>query len=102
MRRVAAQHGHHLGDRPPRHRRAVDAADHGVTNAVLFEPVQGENGVVVPPAGYLKAADYHPEHAPTLRRLIAFYFSEGELGSLLEVLAELERQREPIGESVAS
>ena len=51
-------------------------------------------------AGYLRAADYHPEHAPTLRRLIAFYFAEGEIGSLLEVLAELERQGEPIGDSV--
>ena len=49
-------------------------------------------------AGYLKAVDYHPEHAPSLRRLIPYYFAEGDVSALGEVLAELDRQREPIGD----
>ncbi|MFI1017099.1 acetylornithine transaminase [Streptomyces sp. NPDC020965] len=35
---------------------ALRAAVTGETALVIIEPVQGENGVVVPPAGYLKAA----------------------------------------------
>jgi acetylornithine/N-succinyldiaminopimelate aminotransferase len=35
---------------------ALDAAVDGGTAMVLLEPIQGENGVVVPPPGYLAAA----------------------------------------------
>ncbi|WP_026926649.1 acetylornithine transaminase [Granulicoccus phenolivorans] len=35
---------------------ALTAAVDGRTAAVVLEPIQGENGVVVPPAGYLSAA----------------------------------------------
>jgi acetylornithine/N-succinyldiaminopimelate aminotransferase len=35
---------------------ALAAAIDGDTAAVFLEPVQGENGVVIPPAGYLQAA----------------------------------------------
>lgn len=35
---------------------ALDAAVTGATAMVILEPVQGENGVVVPPPGYLAAA----------------------------------------------
>ncbi|HEX2772238.1 MAG TPA: acetylornithine transaminase [Micromonosporaceae bacterium] len=35
---------------------ALDAAVDGDTAMVLLEPIQGENGVVVPPPGYLAAA----------------------------------------------
>ncbi|MEJ3749512.1 acetylornithine transaminase [Actinomycetes bacterium KLBMP 9797] len=35
---------------------ALDAAVTGATAMVILEPIQGENGVVVPPAGYLAAA----------------------------------------------
>jgi acetylornithine/N-succinyldiaminopimelate aminotransferase len=35
---------------------ALDAAVDGETAMVLVEPIQGESGVVVPPAGYLAAA----------------------------------------------
>ncbi|HEY7954123.1 MAG TPA: tetratricopeptide repeat protein, partial [Polyangia bacterium] len=39
---------------------------------------------------YLKAADLFPTHAPTLRRLISYYYREGELTALAEVARELE------------
>jgi acetylornithine aminotransferase len=35
---------------------ALAAAVDGSTAMVLLEPIQGENGVIVPPAGYLRAA----------------------------------------------
>ncbi len=35
---------------------ALEAAVTGATAMVVLEPIQGENGVVVPPAGYLAAA----------------------------------------------
>ena len=35
---------------------ALEAAVTGATAMVILEPIQGENGVVVPPAGYLAAA----------------------------------------------
>jgi acetylornithine aminotransferase len=35
---------------------ALEAAVDGATAMVLLEPIQGESGVVVPPAGYLSAA----------------------------------------------
>jgi len=35
---------------------ALRAAVTGATAAIVLEPIQGENGVVVPPAGYLAAA----------------------------------------------
>lgn len=39
---------------------------------------------------YLKAADLCPTHAPTLRRLISYYYAEGDHASLIEVTRELE------------
>jgi tetratricopeptide (TPR) repeat protein len=39
---------------------------------------------------FLKAADLYPSHAPTLRRLIDYYYREGELSQLAEVVRELE------------
>ena len=35
---------------------ALRAAVDGDTAAVFLEPIQGENGVIIPPAGYLQAA----------------------------------------------
>jgi hypothetical protein len=45
---------------------------------------------------YLKAADLHAAHAPTLRRLIAYYFVEGDLASLKDVARELEALNQPL------
>jgi tetratricopeptide (TPR) repeat protein len=39
---------------------------------------------------YLKAADLHPQHAPTLRRLISYYYREGDHAALTEVARDLE------------
>jgi len=35
---------------------ALEAAVDGTTAAVILEPIQGENGIVVPPEGYLRGA----------------------------------------------
>jgi len=40
---------------------------------------------------YLKAADLNPRHAPTLRRLVQYYYREGDLTALGEVVRELEQ-----------
>ncbi len=48
---------------------------------------------------YLKAADLHAAHAPTLRRLIAYYFAEGDLASLKDVARELEALNQPLEEA---
>jgi Tfp pilus assembly protein PilF len=40
---------------------------------------------------YLKAADLHPAHAPTLRRLVTYYFSEGDYAAVRDVARELEQ-----------
>jgi tetratricopeptide (TPR) repeat protein len=40
---------------------------------------------------YLKAADLHPAHAPTLRRLVSYYYSEGDYTAVREVARELEQ-----------
>ncbi len=39
---------------------------------------------------YLKGADLHPTHAPTLRRLVSYYYREGDFNALAEVVRELE------------
>lgn len=39
---------------------------------------------------YLKAADLCPTHAPTLRRLIVYYYREGDHGQLRDVAHDLE------------
>jgi len=39
---------------------------------------------------YLKAADLHPSHTPTLRRLVHYYFREGDMASVVDVTRELE------------
>jgi tetratricopeptide (TPR) repeat protein len=48
---------------------------------------------------YLKAADLHAAHAPTLRRLIAYYFAEGDLTALGDVARELEELDQPLEEA---
>ncbi len=48
---------------------------------------------------YLKAADLHPAHAPTLRRLISYYYHEGDHGSLAEVARDLEAIGAPLEEA---
>jgi tetratricopeptide (TPR) repeat protein len=45
---------------------------------------------------YLKAADLHPAHAPTLRRLVSYYYHEGDHGSLAEVVRDLEAIGAPL------
>ena len=58
-----AQYRAHFGPFPPGFRLveygnldALEAAINANTAAFLFEPIQGEGGIIVPPAGYLKAA----------------------------------------------
>lgn len=48
---------------------------------------------------YLKAADLMPAHAPTLRRLVAYYYGEGDFLALKEVTRELEALSQPLGEA---
>ena len=44
---------------------ALVAAIDETTVAVLFEPVQGEGGVVIPPEGYLRAGPRRSATRPT-------------------------------------
>jgi tetratricopeptide (TPR) repeat protein len=48
---------------------------------------------------YLKAADLHPAHAPTLRRIVSYYYHEGDHGSLAEVVRDLEAIGAPLDEA---
>jgi tetratricopeptide (TPR) repeat protein len=48
---------------------------------------------------YLKAADLHPGHAPTLRRLIAYYYSEGDFTALKDVARDLEQLGQGLDEA---
>ncbi|MGZ3427522.1 MAG: tetratricopeptide repeat protein, partial [Polyangia bacterium] len=48
---------------------------------------------------YLKAADLHPTHVPTLRRLIAYYYGDGDFAALKEVARELEGLGQPLGDA---
>ncbi|MDB4970575.1 MAG: Tetratricopeptide 4 [Myxococcales bacterium] len=48
---------------------------------------------------YLKAADLHPTHAPTLRRLVAYYYSEGDFVALKDVARDLEQLGQPLEEA---
>jgi tetratricopeptide (TPR) repeat protein len=41
---------------------------------------------------YLKAADLDPGHAPTLRRLIDYYWTDGDLDELHEIASDLDAQ----------
>jgi tetratricopeptide (TPR) repeat protein len=44
---------------------------------------------------YLKAADLPVSHPPTLRRLVSFYFREGDYPALADVVKELESRSAP-------
>jgi Tfp pilus assembly protein PilF len=48
---------------------------------------------------YLKAADLHPTHAPTLRRLVSYYYSEGDFVALKDVTRDLEQLGQPLEEA---
>jgi tetratricopeptide (TPR) repeat protein len=48
---------------------------------------------------FLKAADLHPTHAPTLRRLVSYYYSEGDFDALAEIVSELEAISAPFSEA---
>jgi tetratricopeptide (TPR) repeat protein len=48
---------------------------------------------------FLKAADLHPTHAPTLRRLVDYYYREGDFAQLGEVVRELESLPATLDES---
>jgi tetratricopeptide (TPR) repeat protein len=48
---------------------------------------------------FLKAADLHPTHAPTLRRLVEYYYREGDFAQLGEVVRELESLPATLDES---
>jgi acetylornithine aminotransferase len=54
---------------------ALEAAVDDATAAVVLEPIQGENGVVVPPEGYLAAA-----RAATARHGALLWFDEVQSG----------------------
>jgi tetratricopeptide (TPR) repeat protein len=45
---------------------------------------------------FLKAADLHPTHPPTLRRLVSYYYQEGEFAAVGEVARELESLQAPL------
>ncbi len=47
---------------------------------------------------FLKAIDLHPTHAPTLRRLVRYYFAEGDFEALAEITHELEALGAPLNE----
>jgi hypothetical protein len=48
---------------------------------------------------YLKSADLCPSHAPTLRRLIVYYYQEGEFAQAADVARELEGVAAPLDEA---
>ncbi len=48
---------------------------------------------------YLKAADLLPTHAPTLRRLVSYYYGEGDFVALKEVARDLEALGQPLAEA---
>lgn len=52
-------------------------------------------------SGYLKAADIDPTHQPTLRRLVAYYFSSFDSKSMREVIDELESHGTPLEDVTA-
>lgn len=52
-------------------------------------------------SGYLKAADIDPTHQPTLRRLVAYYYSSFDSKSMREVIDELESHGTPLEDVTA-
>ncbi|MEV0321311.1 acetylornithine transaminase [Streptomyces sp. NPDC050658] len=66
---------------------ALRAAVTTETALVIIEPIQGENGVVVPPAGYLKAAREITESTGTLLVLDEVQTGIGRTGHWFEYLA---------------
>jgi hypothetical protein len=48
---------------------------------------------------YLKAADLYPGHAPTLRRLISYYYAEGDFAALRDVSRDLEQLGQALDEA---
>ncbi|WP_199552559.1 acetylornithine transaminase [Streptomyces sp. N35] len=66
---------------------ALRAAVTSETAFVMIEPIQGENGVVVPPAGYLKAAREITRATGTLLVLDEVQTGIGRTGQWFEYLA---------------
>src|SRR5262249_51783889 len=48
---------------------------------------------------WLKAVDLLPSHAPTLRRLISYYYRQGDFSALIDLVHELESFGEPLGDA---